>query len=79
MIDFLRQKGKSVPQDLSVVGIDDSELAKFNSLTSIAHPGAQLGIAAANLLLSMISGLEGKNILFPPQLVIRSSTRQLVK
>lgn len=77
VIDFLRQNGKSVPEDLSVVGIDNSELARVTGLTSIAHPAEHLGEAAAKLLLSMINGSEGRNILFPPQLVIRNSVRQL--
>jgi GntR family transcriptional regulator of arabinose operon len=76
LIDFVRQKGLSVPEDFSVVGIDDSELAKISSLTSIVHPSEQLGDAAAKLLLSMINGYEGKSILFQPQLQIRGSVGQ---
>ncbi|NLO39807.1 MAG: substrate-binding domain-containing protein [Ruminiclostridium sp.] len=75
LIDFLRQNGRNVPNDLSVVGIDNSELAKISSLTSVVHPAEQLGEAAANLLVSMINGAEGKNILFPPQLVMRTSVK----
>jgi GntR family transcriptional regulator of arabinose operon len=77
IIDILRQNGKNVPEDLSVVGIDNSEMAKFTSLTSVVHPAEHLGEAAAKLLLSMINGSEGKNILFQPQLVVRGSVRQL--
>ncbi|MHB8062254.1 MAG: substrate-binding domain-containing protein [Ruminiclostridium sp.] len=77
LIDFVRQKGFSVPENFSVVGIDDSELAKISSLTSVVHPSEQLGDAAAKLLLSMINGYEGKNILFPPQLQIRGSVGKL--
>lgn len=76
IIDFVRQNGFSVPEDFSVVGIDDSELAKISSLTSVVHPSEQLGDAAAKLLLSIINGSEGENILFPPQLQIRSSVGQ---
>ena len=75
LIDFLRQNGRNVPNDLSVVGIDNSELAKISSLTSVVHPAEQLGEAAAYLLVSMINGAEGKNILFPPQLVMRTSVK----
>lgn len=73
LINQLRQKGLKVPEDFSVVGVDNSEQAQMNSITSISHPGAQLGEAAANLLLSMIRGEEGKSILFPPDLVSRNS------
>jgi len=76
LIDLLRKRGKSVPDDLSVVGIDNCELAKISSLTSVIHPSEQLGEAAAKQLLLMINGSEGKTILFPPQLKIRSSVRK---
>lgn len=76
IIDFLRKNGKRVPEDLSVVGVDNSELAKISALTSVAHPAEHLGEAAAKLLLSIINGSEGNNILFPPQLVTRGSVRQ---
>lgn len=79
LMNLLKQKGKRVPEDISVVGIDNSELAQIHSLTSIAHPGEQLGKAAARLLLSMINGVEGKNILFPAQLVERSTVRNKEK
>jgi GntR family transcriptional regulator of arabinose operon len=77
LIDFLRQNGRYVPDDISVVGIDNSELAKISSLTSVVHPAEQLGEAAANLLLAMINGSDGKNILFPPELVMRASVRDI--
>lgn len=77
IIDLLRKNNRNVPDDLSIVGIDNSEMARFSSLTSVAHPAEQLGEASANLLLSMIKGSEGKNILFQPQLIERGSVRQL--
>lgn len=77
LIDFVQNNGINVPGDLSVVGIDNTELAKFANLTSVAHPAEQLGEAAAKLLLSMMDGLEGNNILFPPRLIERSSVRKL--
>ncbi len=77
LIDYLRENGRNIPEDLSIVGIDNSEPAKIASLTSINHPSEELGEAAAKLLLSIINGAEGKNVLFPPQLEIRGSVRQL--
>lgn len=77
LMDFLRKNGRKVPDDLSVVGVDNSELAKYSSLTSVVHPAEDLGETAAKLLLSMIDGSEGKNILFSPRLVERSSVKNL--
>ncbi len=77
LMDHLRKSGKSVPGDYSVVGIDNSEPANISSLTSIVHPSREVGEAAARQLLSIIKGAAGENILFPPQLKIRSSVRKL--
>ncbi len=76
---LIRKKGRKVPEDFSVIGIDNSEMAQANSLTSVIHPGEQLGEAAARLLLSMINHEEGTSILFPPKLVIRDSVRHKEK
>ncbi|OPX45607.1 arabinose metabolism transcriptional repressor [Ruminiclostridium hungatei] len=76
LMDYLRQNGKSVPGDFSVVGIDNSELANISSLTSIVHPSEELGETAARQLLSMIGGAAVENILFPPQLKKRGSVLQ---
>ena len=36
LISYISKNGINVPSDISVVGIDNSELAKFGDLTSIA-------------------------------------------
>lgn len=77
VMDFVKQQGWKIPEDLSVVGIDNSELARISSLSSIVHPAERLGEAAAKLLLSMISGEKGETILFPPKLVERSSVMNI--
>lgn len=77
LIDILKQNNRQIPDDLSVVGIDNSELARISSLTSVVHPAEKLGEAAANMLLSMMDGAEGENILFPPQLIIRTSVKDV--
>ncbi|NLK68857.1 MAG: substrate-binding domain-containing protein [Clostridiaceae bacterium] len=78
LISYISKNGINVPSDISVIGIDNSELAKFGDLTSIAHPADQLGEAAAKMILSMIQGFEGKTILFPPKLIERSSVREII-
>lgn len=77
IMDLLRENGRSVPEDLSVMGIDNSKLAKISSLTSIIHPAQQLGEDAAKMIISMINGSEGKSILYPPQLIERKSVLKL--
>ncbi|ANE48196.1 GntR family transcriptional regulator [Paenibacillus swuensis] len=84
LLDAVRQAGLSVPEDLSVVGFDDSTLATATEvkLTTIAHPKQELGVRAAELLIEMMergsSGAVGQSpadVVFPPRLVVRESTR----
>lgn len=51
-----QQKGKRIPEDLSVVGIDNSELARLNlvPITSVGHPMEELGVRAAEAILQLI-------------------------
>ena len=77
LIRHLEQKGIRVPQDISVVGYDDSFYATLGlPITSVTHPKAQYGINAAQALLEMIhsSGpIDLSRFTVMPELVIRSS------
>ncbi len=55
-IDTLRNQGVSVPQDVSVIGYDNIQLAQFMSpkLTTVAQPLEELAQTATNLLLKKI-------------------------
>jgi DNA-binding LacI/PurR family transcriptional regulator len=66
-----------VPEDVSIVGFDDSLLAAFATpaLTSVRVDYAEFGAAAAELLLARIAG-EPESGYSPsvPELVVRVST-----
>ena len=70
--------GLKVPEDISVVGFDDSEGASYHnpSLTTIRQPLHQMGAVAARILLRRIRGEEEFPLVVPivPELVIREST-----
>ncbi len=72
--------GRAVPEDVSIVGFDDSPLARQTTptLTSVAQNQRRKGEEAARLLLGGIEGEEqldpGKRILLPHELVVRGST-----
>lgn len=77
----LRQRGIRVPEDVSVVGYDDTDLASDPTieLTTIYQPGEAMAAKALELLNQrMTSGMAGEGeeqrISFPARLVIRSST-----
>ena len=57
-IRALGDAGKRVPEDVSVISIDDSDLARHSEvpITSLPHPKENLGKKAAETLLQMIAG-----------------------
>lgn len=72
------EAGIRVPQDMSLIGFDDIELAHFTSpaLTTIAQPKDRIGVAAVDMLLERIQGgrVEARKVLFQPELIVRHST-----
>jgi DNA-binding LacI/PurR family transcriptional regulator len=73
-----RRAGLSVPQDISVVGFDDSALMTCTEppLTTVRQPIEALGRAAVTLLVNQIEGtaVTSDELLFEPELVVRGST-----
>lgn len=56
-----RQMGLRVPQDVSVTGFDDMEIARLTnpSLTTVAVPHREMGEHAAEALVKMVTGQDG--------------------
>jgi len=77
----LAEAGLRVPANISVVGFDDVESAAFASppLTTIRQPFVELASQAVSLLLQMLNGpvSEARQILLPPELIVRKSTAEL--
>jgi LacI family transcriptional regulator len=67
-----------VPEDVSVVGFDDIQLAVYNSpsLTTVRQPLQKMGETAARTLLNRIDDREDyvPEIRIEPELVVRNST-----
>lgn len=72
----LRRAGVQVPQQVSVVGIDDHDMSEVVGLTTVAQPVAEQGAAAARLLLEELRGerSEPVDVVVPTRLVMRAST-----
>ena len=81
LLELCKRLNVRVPEDLSVVGVDDSKLAKICevSLTTIRHPHQLLGERAADRILEMIEnpGQALQDVIFTPELVERESTRRI--
>ncbi len=71
------EHGLRVPDDLSVVGFDDIDLAAYTTppLTSVRQDRAALGQGAVDRLIAMIDGVsEALPLIVPTQLIVRKST-----
>lgn len=73
-----RDAGLVVPDDLSVVGFDDSRMLPFLDppLTTLRQPVAEIGAQAVDTICAAIAGetLPSHDYLFRPELIVRSST-----
>ncbi|WP_227105783.1 GntR family transcriptional regulator [Intestinibacillus massiliensis] len=81
LITYLRTIGIRVPEDISVVGYDDSLYATLDTqLTTVTHPKIQYGVRAAQAILGLIEnpdGFRAADYAIHPQLVIRNSVSPL--
>lgn len=74
----LRRAGLHVPADVSVVGIDDHEMAPVLELTTIAQSAGEQGRAAARRLVQVLDAepdpTAAEHLVLPTTLVLRGST-----
>lgn len=88
LLDVVREMNLQVPEDLSIIGFDNSFLTEVSEvkLTTIEHPKSELGKASAKLISDLVINKKSeqkkdeeiKSIVFEPKLVIRNSTKELM-
>ncbi|MGW3288609.1 LacI family DNA-binding transcriptional regulator [Streptomyces sp. NPDC001002] len=73
----VRERGRRVPEDVAVVGFDDSSIAVTcrPRLTTIRQPVEEMATEMARLLDEHIHGVrtEATSVIFEPELVVRDS------
>jgi LacI family transcriptional regulator, repressor for deo operon, udp, cdd, tsx, nupC, and nupG len=78
VMDHARQRGMSVPEQLSVVGFDDIRFSRYLSpaLTTIGQPMQDIGRETVRLLLQILRDNNSRpaSITLPHKLLIRAST-----
>jgi GntR family transcriptional regulator, arabinose operon transcriptional repressor len=88
LLDVIRQNDLNVPNDISIIGFDDSFFTEVSEvkLTSVKHPKSEMGEVAAKLILEMIASGKGskskeiqESYVFDPEVVFRSSTKKVAE
>lgn len=77
VLEAAQQLDLRVPQDLSVVGFDDVEVAQYFQLTTVRQPLYETGARGAELLLQQMGHTEitePTHIVLPTTLVVRNTT-----
>ncbi|HJU97013.1 MAG TPA: substrate-binding domain-containing protein, partial [Jiangellaceae bacterium] len=73
----IHESGRRVPQDIAVVGHDDSVLARtaIPPLTTVRQPAEEMGRRMAELLIEQLSGSPQRSVaeILPTELVVRAS------
>ncbi|MEO7058678.1 MAG: substrate-binding domain-containing protein, partial [Lapillicoccus sp.] len=76
----LRRAGLAVPHDVSVVGVDDHEMAKVLDLTTVGQDAASQGALAATLLVHTLNTHgelpeeQPADVVLPTELILRGTT-----
>ncbi|MFI9386295.1 LacI family DNA-binding transcriptional regulator [Kutzneria sp. NPDC052558] len=77
-LDVLRRHGKRVPEDVKVIGFDDSgaALSCRPQLTTIRQPVEDMAAEMARLVIERVHGVESQvtSVIFEPSLVVRASS-----
>jgi LacI family transcriptional regulator len=76
LIHALREAGRSVPEDGSVAGFGDTEIARLITpqLTTLRPPREEVGAHAVEMLVERVAGRSVEGRVLVPELVERGST-----
>ncbi|MDZ4044792.1 MAG: LacI family DNA-binding transcriptional regulator [Rhodoglobus sp.] len=75
-VSVLRARGKRVPEDVAIVGFDDSSAATGGeiALTTVHQPSREMGMEMARMLLAILRGERpNPERVMPTRLVVRDS------
>jgi len=76
VLEAVSDTGLKVPDDISIVGYDDSDIATATEvkLTTVKHPKSEMGKRAARFLINIIENNEEKPYyVYNPELILRNS------
>lgn len=77
----IREKGWRIPEDIAVIGFDDSPISAYISpaLSSVSRPGRQIGEESARIFLQSVHSdnqpTANTHLILPSRLIIRASSQ----
>ena len=73
----LHEKGVRVPEDVAVMGFDNTDITYiFNpTISTVSQPHKEMGKTAFKMLLDRIDGKKSSNCILQHELIIRKSTK----
>ncbi|MDC7227812.1 MAG: GntR family transcriptional regulator [Spirochaetales bacterium] len=80
VIQAIKDSGLRFPEDVSVVGFDDSIESMPNDMriTTIKHPKEEMGGQSARFMIDMLEGrMKRPQLVYEPELIVRDSSRNL--
>jgi GntR family transcriptional regulator of arabinose operon len=79
VINFIKEIGLKVPDDISIVGVDDYKFSKYMNpgLTTIRHPQEKMGLDAGKMIIDMINKQSVSSKIYEPELIERHSVRKI--
>ncbi|SHK65670.1 GntR family transcriptional regulator [Alicyclobacillus tolerans] len=79
IINFVKEIGFRVPEDLSIMGVDDYQFSQFISpaLTTIRHPQERMGLDAGKMIINMINKQPVTSKIYEPEIIKRDSVRMV--
>ncbi len=80
VMHYAKDHGLRIPQDISLVGFDDTYFSSLTepTLTSIKQPIKELAQEASKMIMGIIQGLDcPKNVKLETQIIQRNSVRQI--
>ncbi len=76
-LKIIKEMNLRVPEDISIIGFDDHDIAKYFDLTTIKQPIEEFGEKSGSLMLDMLKNnqkIPPINVEFETQLLIRETT-----
>jgi len=74
VLTVLQAEGLRVPEDVAIVGFDDSSVAALCDLTSVRQPMRRQGALLADLMIEVLAGEHPERLtILPTELVVRGS------